>query len=72
MLPRLQAEESLLAALRTSVGTGAVRSGPTIVRGWQRAAGVSSPAPAVPQMFSPEVMGLIGMRRVSKKKGTTP
>ncbi len=72
MAPRLQAEESLLAALRTGVGTGAVASGPTISRRWQREAGVAADhVPPVPQMFSPQALGVIGVRRVPNKVATS-
>jgi hypothetical protein len=48
MLPRLQAEESFLAIVRTGIGTGAVKDehAKAIMRDWQQEIDRLSPDPA--------------------------
>jgi hypothetical protein len=70
-LPRLSAEESLLAANRIAVGTGSLRKGEgrRIAAGWQRAMGqrVPSVRPKGPGEYAAHMAGLgIGIKRVKK------
>lgn len=58
MLPRLEAEESILAANRVAMGSGAMKpeDAQRVARGWERQAGASliqpagSPPRALPHM----------------------
>lgn len=70
MIPRLEAEESNLAAERIAVGTGATKKAGEVSRRWARqAAGeLEAPAPAnKPALFSPDVLARIKVRKVVAK-----
>lgn len=72
MLPRLAAEESLLAVRRLSVGTGHLRADRvrSAIRGWETQARPHG-RPARAQKASPHLMrgAGIGIRRVAAVKG---
>jgi hypothetical protein len=50
MLPRLEAEESILAVNRTAVGSGTARRdrAQQVTRSWERAASTGRTRPAIP------------------------
>lgn len=73
-LPRLAAEESLMAAQRIAVGTGSLKKGEgrRIAEGWQRMADHHRPLvkPADEAMYRAQMAGLgIGVRKVKKADG---
>lgn len=70
-LPRLSAEESLMAANRVAVGSGSLKKGvgQRIAQGWQRAAGRSAPAlrPKGPAEYAAHMAALgIGVKKERK------
>lgn len=73
-LPRLSAEESLMAAQRIAVGTGSLQKGDgrRIAEGWQRMAAQHRPVvrPTDEAMYAAQMAGLgIGVRKVKKADG---
>jgi len=74
MIPRLEAEESNLAAERIAIGTGAAPSPRAVIRRWREQANPARKAAAAatarpPALFSPEVLARLQVRRVVKRKG---
>jgi hypothetical protein len=70
-LPRLTAEESLMAANRVAVGSGSLKKGvgQRIAQGWQRSAGQGAPAirPKGPAEYAAHMASLgIGVKRQRK------
>lgn len=73
MIPRLEAEESNLAAERIAVGTGATKRAGEVTRRWARqaagdGAGAAPARERKAMLLSPEVLGRLKVRMVPKVK----